>query len=311
MTVQRKLKENADKIDQLIKGNTEEANVDSTPANEAGQTETPHNETSENKEEFKPLDTPMGEDDAKWENRYKSLQGKYNAEVPKLQQELKALKDIQVDTSEVNALRDQVAHLKALLDKAPAAPTDAEMSEKEAKLRADYGDELFDHFNESNRRTQSQIDNVSKELGQTTQELAEADRMTALRQRLQPKGIDFDQRNNDPLFMEYINSTAENGVTLNNILSNAFNRNDISTVERIFLSYGQPQQKSAQANFAGQVQVSPTAGSGFDDANSLVGDSWSSEQIRGFYADKTAGRLSKEDAARYEKSLGAFLARNG
>lgn len=130
-----------------------------------------------------------------------------------------------------------------------------------------------------------------------------------MRSRLSPKGVDFDQRNEDEGFLDFIASYGEAGRTYSSILPEAFSKGDLDTVERIFLAYEPPSQsnETAQTSMERHVQVAPTSGAPEAAAEE---DVWTRPQIKQFYADKNAGRLSPEEAERYQKSLDAFLARS-
>jgi len=279
-------------------------------------------EPTENKTEgFQPLDKPLGEDDVKWESRYKILQGKYNAEVPKLQNQIKELteqaaKSTPVDQTQVTTLQAEVARLTQELKSKPAQKPTAPSSDQEKRLRDELGDDVFDFMEQKYGARLNQVDQIAQQVNQvdqkvttSTQENTTEVRKGLMRNRLTAKNVDFDGRNRDPLFIDFINSRAENGVALSVVLGNAFNSGDLDKAEEIFLAYDAPTTPTAPASSAPDltqhVQVSPS--SVHTDAAPQV-EQWTDEQIKSFYRDKAIpGKISPEDAARYEKSLFAFL----
>lgn len=98
-------------------------------------------ETEEEAEQEKVVEEEAVQDDTPeekdtFEARYKSLKGKYDAEVPRLHQELKELKQSIFDRlGNLETKKEQVAEVKAV-------------NEKLEKFREDYGDDLIDYLRE-------------------------------------------------------------------------------------------------------------------------------------------------------------------
>lgn len=269
-------------------------------------------------DDFKPLDKPLGDDDAKWQDRYKILQGKYNAETKRLIDENKFLKEQAgnakpVDQSELQSLKAEVDRLTQQLQSGAQSKPTYDMSEREKTLREDLGDEMFDFFEEKfsaqSQMLSQKVDQVSSRVDQTVNQSTVESRKSAMRGLLNRNGVDFDARNADPLFIDYLNSHAENGVALVTVLNDAFTSGDIEKASGIFLSYDSP-TTNAQHNrgndLSQHVQVKTSAAPSDTAPQS---ETWTTEQIDAFYRDKTLGKIAPDVAARYEKSLFDWLSR--
>ena len=152
--------------------------------------------------EVKPADTsPTDVEDETFAQKYKTLQGKYDAEVPRLHQQIRDL------TSKLNALE------KAQLEK-PSAPTKSK--EKVSYVtdadRAEFGEELIDvqrrvakevaqDYEDRFEQQEAIIAELQKQLKQTGNQVGQM----SFGQRLRQLVPDFEQVDNDGRWVAWLN----------------------------------------------------------------------------------------------------------
>ena len=248
---------------------------------------------------------PVG-DEEKWEQRYKALQGKYNAEVPRLNAELKQLRDQVGSVSESN-LRAEIESLKAQLQQTPE-PTPV-ASPVIDKIRDDYGNELADAF-AFQQNENEQLKRQIADLLSQTQTISQNSTLDNFARMLGDQGIDFNQQNNDPLFIEWLSEVDPfAGVSKQQMLTQAFEQGDLQRAMQFFVAYAGPTSTKIEPKPApsmdDQVRVASTAAPKEDAASDQP--AWTQAQIREFYRNKTAGAYSAEEAQRLENQLFAAL----
>ena len=248
---------------------------------------------------------PVG-DEEKWEQRYKALQGKYNAEVPRLNAELKELREKVGSVTESN-LQAEIASLKAQLQEQPA-PTPV-ASPVIDKIRDDYGNELADAFAFQQAENDQLKQQISDLMNQTHQ-IQSVNSLDTFARMLGEQGINFEQQNNDPLFIDWLGEVDSfSGLTKQQMLTQAFEAGDLQRAAQFFVAYaGQTSTKTEPKpapSMDDQVRVASTAAPKEDTASDQP--AWTQDQIREFYRNKTAGAYSPEEAQRLENQLFAAL----
>ncbi len=298
----RKVREQAAAADAALEEATKapevEAPVETTPE-ETEVAEAP-NESAEVVPETQPEEAASEETDqneAKWEERYKALQGKYNAEVPRLHQEIKDLKEQVRDSLQRESIPRETQQ--------PIAPPAT--SEYIDKIRDDYGDELANAFAASRSENDALRQQVNDLLNRTNQ-IQSNSSLSQFAAMLAQQGIDFDQQNNDPLFLEWLAEVdAFAGVSKQQMLSQAFEAGDLTRAAQFFTAYSGQQATSQKIepkpkpSMEEHVKVQSNAAPKENVMDTPV--QWTQEQIREFYRNKTAGMYSPEEAERLENQL--------
>lgn len=213
-------------------------------------------------EEVKPTDESPKEDPAdEFQQKYKTLKGKYDAEVPRLHQQIREL-------------TDQMKALKEAQDAAKKA--EAEKPKERVSLvtdadREEFGDELLDvqrriatevaqEYEDRFEKQEELIKALQDQLQNTGSQIGEMNFGQKLRQ-LVP---DFDQVDADERWMEWLNEYEPmlNGPR-RDIAQNAFNTGDAETVAHYVKLFKQslseapePVKDTRQAEL--EKQVSPS-----------------------------------------------------
>jgi len=243
----------------------------------------------------------VDEDEAKWEERYKALQGKYNAEVPRLHQELKDLKEQVHNPSEKEGLLREIAELKSQTAPPPAPLPSPHID----KIREDYGDELANAFAASKAENDS-LRHELQNLMTRTNEIQSNNSLGTLANMLSEQGINFDQANNDPLFLDWLREVEPfAGVPRQQLLSQAYEAGDLPRAAQFFTAYQGMQastriEPKPKPSMEEHVKVQSNAAPVKSEPEPIA---WTQGQIQEFYRNKTAGMYTTEEAERLENQL--------
>lgn len=313
------VRKNAEAANAMIKelGNTAQGDdkpIDATAQN-GDQSAAQQTGTPETTPVSEPLKQPLGNDGDPWEQRYKILQGKYNKEVPALHEQIRQLKarpsDGQ-DNQEVLGLRTEVADLKRKLESAanqqakPVANADLD------KLREQYPADLVDGILSVVQSMVAPIQRRVDSVDQTVSQSSKASNVDRLRSTLKDQGINFDQVNTDPLFVqEFLGEMSPySKQTKGQLLAEAFESGDIVRAAQFFIDYAGMRGNASGArnsqNIEKHLQAHNPTGSG---QVSTTGNAWTEQSISQFYDDKRRGKYTPEEAKALEADLFASMGR--
>lgn len=259
-----------------------------------------------------------------WEHKYRVLQGKYNADIKKLNDDLR---DAQQGTqapslqNRLQSLETENTQLKQQLEQQQqvSAQPSGEIQLNQ-KLVDEYGEDfaraVAEQASAGNSGTSAEIQRLSNlvnslqskltQTEQATNETAGNMRMRELNAELSKHNIDFEQVNTDPMFHEWLSAYDDaSGEQRNTLMNNAFNRGDINRTVYFFKAF-KAQEGSRFANnpLANQVDVTSRAPS------DAAGDDnvWTKEQINALYEAKRNNQISDKEFAEWERKLFAASA---
>lgn len=252
------------------------------------------------------------------EHKFKVLLGKYNAEVPKLHQQIRDLRD-QLQTAqaaanpaEMQQLRDEIGQLKQQLQIAQqqqqAAPVQPPQIEK---LRSEYGADLIDGLLETVRSeiapVQQKLNTIDQATRQNTQETAIDKMRRTLRE--QPTPLDFDSMNSDAGFNAWLNEIETySGLPRRTLLNNAFGKGDFTRAALFFSEYANAHRQSdsranpAVPDLSQHIQVGSQAPADGNREQVPI-NPWTPARIKQLYDDARTGRISQEEFARLEAEM--------
>lgn len=273
-----------------------------------------------------------------WEQRYKVLQGKYNAEVPRLQGQVKEL------TENTRRMAEQLTATQSLLatlsaDRAPTPGADAGRQPegrsqarlvKEEEIK-EFGPDLIDVVRRIAREEQAtlipeidrrlepvakQLQTVSQSADQIGQRVARQDQQSVL-DFLAEQVPDWKKQNEDPGFLEWLlQEDPYAGVQRDALLQRAFQANDGPRVVAFFKGY-QTEHAAVTPTPPSTPAVKPTKGPQ-KKLDALVAPGtprvapagaqegsgkrrWTRKEIADFYSGRS--RISAEERARLEADL--------
>ncbi len=198
-----------------------------------------------------PTPEPTPEDESA-EHKYKVLQGKYNAEVPRLQGELKEAKnfigDLQQRVTNTESLLASISHVRSepLKPEVPAVTELPVVTEDETKQ---FGPDLEDYIERVAARklmpeidarlvpVASRIEGVEQNASQAAHDVAVSERekvMLALTEAVP----EWEKQNEDEDFLKWLNETDPYaGVLRGQLLTNAFQTHDSVRVIAFFKGF--------------------------------------------------------------------------
>lgn len=265
-----------------------------------------------------------------WEQKYKVLQGKYNAEVPRLQ------RTVNEQSTAISELRQQLTATQTMLASlgqrqgaapAPAAPAPAGGKLVKDEEVREYGEDLTDYIrrvaqdailpkvNEQMQPMRQQVEQVRNVAGQVMQRSAQTDqeKMFALLDR-EVEG--WQQQNEDGQFLEWLQlPDTYSGMKRMDLLKQAYERYDGPRVVAFFKGYRNehavvtPPAAAAPAQGAPQRSldefVAPgTAKAGTTGAQDGAGKRiWTQAEIKQFYDDCAAGKYRSADGQERKKQI--------
>lgn len=242
----------------------------------------------------------QAEGDDKWESRYKSLHGKYNAEVPRLHAALKER------DAKLNSLTAEVEALKAKL----AAPKEPLVKPEEV---SEFGEPLVDLIR---RAAREEVMGKDEEIAALKKRLESFEATT-----VQTKEVSFFDKltaavpdwmaiNDDPDFHAWLGEVDElTGAQRQAILSEAEERRDADRVVRFFKAFKRIQeQNAASATQSLESQVVPTTTRVPEPPKGKK--IWTRAEIAAFYARARSGGYSDQEAEAIENDIQMAIAEN-
>lgn len=233
--------------------------------------------------------------DDQWEHRYKVLEGKYRAEVPRLSADNRALKQ------QLETLKTEIEQLKSQGETKPSSLISSEDREK-------YGDDLLDVIK---RAAQEQVAAKEGEIADLKRQLEMVTTTTAKTvevgffERLGQLVPDWVSINGEETFLKWLDEYDEfTGRTRQDLLSDAEHAKDADRVARFFLKWKQSQEASAdQSKRNLEAQVTP-------DSNRVVVPPtgkryFTRREIADFYAAARRGDISAKEMVAMEAEIHA------
>ncbi len=256
-----------------------------------------------------------------WKQKYNVLQGKYDAEVPRLIQQLR---DAEV---RMNGLEDRMTP-PAKEEETPAPRSDFTPEEI-----ADYGEDLLDvigrkareiveseYLPQMNSMT-TEMNSLKTQVGETGQKVAKQETNEVFAQ-LDATVEHWRKINVDPEFHVWLDQVdAFSGATRKNLMLNAFNRKNAHQVKAFFDKYNEENATFTPDPTAGPSGQGGTQTTATLDLNDYIapgqpksgGDVgapkdkriWSNIEIGSFYSDVQKGRYKSrpDDKARIEADI--------
>jgi len=167
---------------------------EATPGPEQGEQDA----TGADQDEPQPSPQDKAQDESKWEHKYKRLQGKYNAEVPRLHDEVKELRAL------VQQLQQQQAQPPAQPEPEPEQPSHL-VTDEDVDA---FGEDLIDLQRRVAREVAAEFSQKLSALEQENAQLKEqfgTVRTTSFEAKLLQQVPDFYELDKDPAWIEWLN----------------------------------------------------------------------------------------------------------
>ena len=189
-------------------------------------------------------------DEATWEHKYKSLQGKYNKETGELRKQISLL------LSEYNTLKEEITNTKNVQvptnNVAPVTASDIDIKKYlNATDIETYGEDFLKKAAQlANGIAEEKLNRVQQETSKIKDDLSLENFVARLRDRVP----DFDTLNNDANFIEWLDKKDEYGYSKREALDrNVANRNS-DYIVNIFNAY---KKETAPVNTSNKPNIVP------------------------------------------------------
>lgn len=207
--------------------------------------------------------TPVPAEDPTWEQRYKTLNGMFQAEVPRLQQQNKEL------VGQLQTMQAQIAELQK--PKPTAQPVDEPLITD--RDREAFGDDMIDLATRVTKQViREQVSPLKAELAQRDEKIAKLEQMLqttngdvntmTFEQRLYKAVPDFDAINTNPQWIGWLAEVDPfTGETRGAYANYVYNQGDVEKVKRVVDLWKAAQQPAPQVSQRQQElerQVQPT-----------------------------------------------------
>lgn len=235
-----------------------------------------------------------------WEHKYRVLQGKYNAEVPRLHDEIKQLKEQNAFlTGKLELLERLVAERDV---SSPENATPPELPPEVETLKENFPDiyagvqKLLESVGAETQQAKAQVQDTNKQV-------ANALSMVFYTQ-LATKVPDWEQINKSPEFIQWLQQREKfTTATRYDLLMDAFNKADVDTVAEFFTAFKEEKSASSvpPANLPPE-QIVPPKGQGSRKATSGGGNLkvYKQSEIEEFYRKAALGKIPSATRRRQE-----------
>ncbi len=246
-----------------------------------------------------PTDTVPKADTPDYQTRYQTLKGKYDAEVPRLQSEVRNLQE------QMLTLRQENERLKTAETEKPKDPPPSNVDYDALEAYGPEIRELGETLTAVVKRNEQLVAEIKKLNGsvETVQKTSAQDAydkfMDKVRTEVAGLGGNFDALNTDPAFLAWLHQVPP-GSQYQRIalLNDAERRHDVIQCRAVFKEYIDTQPNQAQKKDPPNVQPPPSPDPG-NPGEQQGGKRWTRKEIKQFYADKASGKYAgREDQAK-------------
>jgi len=256
---------------------------------------------------------PPAVPESKWENKYHTLKGMYDAEVPRLHADVREMK------AQIQQLLAEKAEAEAKLAAKPE-PQKSLITEQDKEA---FGPDLIDlierateskvaTFREREATLVNEIKQLKSQLGNVSERQVVSDKDRFL-MGLSQQVPTWEQLNTDPGFLEWLQQVDPvYGLPRQAALTNAYEALDVSRVSAIFKTFidlTAPKQTPTDSRQQLQRQVAPTRSRASTPPAADVQNSkiYTQGEIEQFYNEWRRGYIDNDEAVRMEKEIIAAI----
>jgi len=273
---------------------------------------------------------PDGSTDAqKWEHKYNVLNGKYKAEVPRLQ---KNVKDLSGQVSQLQSVLSSLESVKPAEAAPPGTPEAATKLLKDEEIE-DYGSDLIDVVKRAAREELApEVNRLELENAELRRQMGTVVETSAVNARqgvydtLDTQIPNWRELNSDQSYLAWLDTLdAYTNRMRRELLNEAFETNDAARVVAFFKGYlnenavvsPATEETPAPAPRQAQVDMASLAAPGKPRGGSAPGtqegqQTWRQVEISAFYADVRRGKFKNDPKGKLkiEKSIMAAVNSN-
>lgn len=251
--------------------------------------------------------------EATWEQRYRGLQGKYDAEVPRLHAQVREM------NAQLQQLIADNAVLKAQKAEAQSEPAKTLITEQDKEA---FGSDLLDlidrateqkiaGYRDTEAQLKAEIAELKGKLGNVSDRQVVSDKDRFLSQ-LSQQVPDWTALNTDQGFLDWLAEVDPvYGLPRQAALNNAYEAFDATRTANIFKQYkaltAPAQNQQTKPNLQSQVAPTRSRTSPAPASNSAEKRIFSQQEITQFYEEWRRGYIDNDEAVRLEKEIHAAI----
>lgn len=285
--IRKKNKQLEEEFKKIIEKEEPQNEVTVNPETNEVTIEQPEETVTEEQQEVEQPETYDEFEEEKWKHKYSVLQGKYNAEVPRLQQEVKKLQE------EKAYLLTKVELLEKALNEQKAQPQVVEDQEEDSDIKTLKEDfpEIYNAIKKLLSKT------VPPEVRNLTEEVKKQ-KMDNFYTSLKSLVPNWEEINVDEGFLKWLKEPEGfTGKTKHELLLEAYDQFDVNRVAAFFKAYISETSNSKPQ----QTHVAPQSRSlSTPSVNKRI---YRQSQIEEFYRKKALGKIPAMEAERFEKEI--------
>lgn len=245
-----------------------------------------------------PDDGSTNLEDDNWEHKYKVLQGKYNAEVPRLQKEARMLRESNMQ------LMDKIALLEKIVLERTAESSRVSKDSTEEDL-SKFKEEFPDIYRAVSKMLTKNVDEKIKPVEAQTQQM----QIQGFYQSLTMMVPEWQQLNTDPDFLDWLREADSlTGRTRQDMLTEAYQRLDAHTVANFFKNFRNLQQQAnpqtTTTTTTKTTNIAPPAGKAYNVSSGASSKkTFTQSEIEAFYRKAALNKIGQKEKARIEKEI--------
>jgi hypothetical protein len=295
---------------QSIDTQAEQAQLQSKPEEQIAQQQSLEEIPTLEQKDTKRQGKNTSDSEETWEQRYRSLNGMYNADMPRLQAQVKEMtSQVQILMSELEQERNKPVESKPVSnitdeDRETFGPDLVELIERAAEGKVAT-------LRDREKTLIAQIEAFEKRLGMVTERQVESERDRFIN-GLNSLAPNWEALNVDQGFMSWLSEIDPiYGVSRQAALNTAYEASDANRVAQIFNIYSGMRAPVAQQRNNQELkrQIAPSTSRGsaapIEQNNTKI---FSSREIEQFYNDWRRGDITEDEAARIEREINAAAA---
>jgi hypothetical protein len=243
-----------------------------------------------------------------WEQKFHSLKGKFDAEVPRLHADLREMK------TQLSQLNTEKAQLENQFIEQQVQRDVPQITEQDKEA---FGSDLIDLIDRATSaklaplqaeksKLERQVSELQSQLGNVSERQGMSDKDRWL-MGLSQKVSDWEVLNTYSNFLAWLSEVDPvYGVARQAALNSAAEAFDVNRTAAIFQAYKStlaPQQVTQKPSLKSQVAPTRSRAANTPVSNDVNAKIWSSAEVSQFYDDVIKGRLSSEEIAQMEQEI--------
>ncbi len=244
-----------------------------------------------------------------YKQAYNVLKGKYDAEIPRLQAQLKAAQENPQDNYLLTQLKEQNSALQTEIEQLKSQQTQAPIVDNgflEDEYGEDFSSAIDAKVSKQTEALQNEVETLKQMLNQQQSQVGQqtdAMKRASLQATLSKDGIDFQSLDTDPLFIDWVKQVDPfSGQPRMQMLVSAYQNNDLDRAALFYRQFNNESSTPTAPANPYENHAEAVAPAKFADAQTST-TPWSPEQTQELYSKKAKGLISQADFEKLEVEM--------